>query len=80
MRLCGISICDLWFYDSTWDVLRQKKGRIMTVKSFRVTMTDEETRVFQQIKKRLGLRADAEVIRYLINYYYQREFPEKKKS
>lgn len=52
----------------------------MTVKSFRVTMTDEETQVFQQIKKRLGLRADAEVIRYLINYYYQRELPEKKKS
>lgn len=52
----------------------------MTVKSFRVTMTDEETQVFQQIKKRLGLRADAEVIRYLINYYYQREFTEKKED
>ena len=52
----------------------------MTVKSFRVTMTDEETQVFQQIKKRLGLRADAEVIRYLIYYYYQREFQQEKKG
>lgn len=47
------------------------------VKSFRVTMTDEEARIYQRIKKSLGLRADAEVLRYLINYYNKREFQQE---
>jgi len=51
----------------------------MAVKSFRVTMNDEEAQIFSRIKKHLGLRADAEVIRYLMNYYYQREFQHEKK-
>lgn len=45
------------------------------VKSFRVTMTDEESEVYMRIKKELGLRADAEVLRYLINYYNKHEKP-----
>ena len=41
-------------------------------------MNDKEAQTFQQIKEHLGLRADAEVIRYLMNYYYQREFRQEK--
>ncbi len=48
------------------------------VKSFRVTMTDEEAWIYQKIKKSLWLRADAEVLRYLMNYYNKREFPQEK--
>lgn len=50
------------------------------IKSFRVTMTAEEYQVFTAIKDRLGLRADAEVLRYLINYYSQRELPKERKD
>lgn len=48
------------------------------VKSFRVTMSDEEFQIFTAIKKSLGLRADAEVFRYLMNYYNKRELHQKK--
>ena len=60
-------------------VCDKKRRPVMAVKSFRVTMNDEEAQIFSQIKKHLGLRADAEVIRYLMNYYYQREFQHEKK-
>lgn len=43
------------------------------VKSFRVTMEDEEYETFLKIKKDLGLRADAEVLRHLIRYYHKKE-------
>lgn len=51
------------------------------VKSFRVTMEDEEFETFQRIKKELGLRADAEVLRYLIRYYHKEEIaPDTRKQ
>jgi hypothetical protein len=43
------------------------------VKSFRVTMNDEEFETYQRIKEDLGLRADAEVLRHLIKYYHKKE-------
>jgi len=50
------------------------------VKSFRVTMSEDEFQIFTQIKDSLGLRADAEVLRYLMNYYNKREIQQNNKE
>lgn len=41
------------------------------VKTFRVTFTAEEWVKYKAVKQDLGLSADAEVIRFLINMYHK---------
>ena len=41
------------------------------VTTFRVTMTPEEYKQYLAVKKAIGLKAHAEVVRYLINNYYR---------
>jgi len=41
-------------------------------------MSDEEYQIYTAIKDSLGLRADAEVLRYLMNYYSKRELQDEK--
>ena len=41
------------------------------VKTFRVTFTAEEWMKYKAVKQDLGLSADAEVIRFLINMYHK---------
>ncbi len=43
------------------------------IKNFRVTMTPEEWKHYQILKKELGLQADAEVVRFLLNKFYKSE-------
>lgn len=41
------------------------------VTTFRVTMSPEEYQQYIAVKKAIGLKAHAEVVRYLINNYYR---------
>jgi len=47
-----------------------KKKEDIVVKSFKVTMDKEMYEKYEFIKEYLGIRADAEVIRVLINKFY----------
>ena len=50
-----------------------------TIKSFRVAMDEELLKKYEEVKKFLGLEADAEVIRFLINQFH-RTYIQKKKD
>lgn len=41
--------------------------------SVRVSLDERDSELFSQIKTQIGLKADAEVFRYLITYYGRRE-------
>jgi hypothetical protein len=47
---------------------RQKKYIQLKIKS-----DEEVAKIFEMIKEKLGLKHDVEVLRYLINYYKERE-------
>ena len=50
---------------------KTKKKDDTIIKSFRVTMDKELMRRYEYIKEYLGVRADAEVLRILINKFYK---------
>ncbi|ADB57892.1 hypothetical protein [Archaeoglobus profundus] len=50
---------------------KTKKKEEIVVKSFKVTMDKEMYEKYEFIKEYLGIRADAEVIRVLINKFYK---------
>lgn len=43
------------------------------VKSFRVTMSAHDVMEFELVKRFLGLRNDAEVLRFLIHNFYMKD-------
>ena len=51
----------------------EKTDKDKIIKSIKIIMDPDLLKKFREIKDHLGVHADAEVVRALINYYYRNE-------